>query len=104
MHFVEQKYKLNEDEKESKMERQTLCFSTYKEVIFCISYFFRSKFFYYFCFISMYGVLNTLLEYIYVFISKNTTSYTFLLVFKTAGSIQRILNSLVMVTNEGLIA
>ena len=30
----------------------------------------------------MYSALNTLSEYIYLYISKNITSYTFLLVFK----------------------
>ena len=28
------------------------------------------------CFISIYGILNTLSEYTYFFISKNITSYT----------------------------
>ena len=32
----------------------------------------------------MYGVLNTLSEYTHFYISKNITSYTFLLVFKTS--------------------
>ena len=43
------------------------------------------------CFISMYNVLNTLSEYIYFYISKNITSYTFLLVFKIVESLQCIL-------------
>ena len=40
------------------------------------------------CFISMYSVLNTLSEYAHFCISKNTTSYTFLLVFKIVESLQ----------------
>ena len=43
------------------------------------------------CFISMYSVLNTLSEYTYFYISKNITSYTFLLVFKIVESLQCIL-------------
>ena len=39
------------------------------------------------CFISMYSVLNTLLQYTYFYISKNITSYTFLLVFKIVVSL-----------------
>ena len=39
----------------------------------------------------MYSVLNTLSEYTYFYISKNITSYTFLLVFKIAESLQCIL-------------
>ena len=39
----------------------------------------------------MYSVLNTLSEYTYVYISKNITSYTFLLVFKIVESLQCIL-------------
>ena len=40
----------------------------------------------------MYNVLNTLSEYTYFYISKNITSYTFLLVFKIVESLQCILN------------
>ena len=39
-------------------------------------------------FISMYGVLNTLSEYTYFYISKNITWYTFLIVFKIAENLQ----------------
>ena len=39
----------------------------------------------------MFSVLNTLLEYAYFCISKNITSYTFLLIFKIAESLQCIL-------------
>ena len=46
------------------------------------------------CFISMYSVLNTLSEYTYFYISKNMTSYTFLLVLKIVESLQCILNPL----------
>ena len=42
-------------------------------------------------FISVYSVLNTLLEYTYFYISKNITSYTFLLVFKIFESLRSIL-------------
>ena len=38
----------------------------------------------------MYGVLNTLSEYRYFYISKNVTSYTFLLVLKIVESLQCI--------------
>ena len=36
----------------------------------------------------MYKVLNTLSEYTYFYISKNITSYTFLVVFKIVESLQ----------------
>ena len=39
----------------------------------------------------MYSVLNTLSEYTYFYISKNITSYTFVLVFKIVESLQCIL-------------
>ena len=42
----------------------------------------KGSFFLTFVFISMYSKLNKLSEYIYFYISKNITSYTFLLVFK----------------------
>ena len=41
--------------------------------------------------ISMYSVLNTLAEYIYFYISKNITSYTFLTVVKVVEGLQCIL-------------
>ena len=44
------------------------------------------------CFISLYSVLNTLSEYPYFHISKNITSYTFLLVLNIK-SLQCILKS-----------
>ena len=50
--------------------------------IFCTVYFFRRNFFKHLCFISMYSVLNTLLEYTYFYIPENISLYTFLLVFK----------------------
>ena len=37
-------------------------------------------------------LLNTLSEYTYFYISRNNTSYTFLLVFKIVESLQCILN------------
>ena len=40
------------------------------------------------CFISMYNALNTPSEYTYFYISKDITSYTFLLVFKIVESLQ----------------
>ena len=39
----------------------------------------------------MYSVLNTLSEYTYFYISKNITSYTFLLVFEIIESLQCII-------------
>ena len=39
----------------------------------------------------MYSVLNELSEYIYMYISKNITSYSFLLAFKIVESLQCIL-------------
>ena len=38
------------------------------------------------CFVSTYSVLNKLSKYIYFYISKNITSYTFLLLSKTLKS------------------
>ena len=43
--------------------------------------------------LKMYSVLNTLSEYTYFYMSKNITSYIFLLVFKIVESLQCILNS-----------
>ena len=63
-----------------------------KKGVFCTVYFARRKFFEIFNFsISMYSVLNTLSEYIYFYISKNITSYTFVFVFKIVKSLQCIL-------------
>ena len=47
----------------------------------------------------MYGVLNTLSEYTYLYISKNITSYTFLLVFKIVESLQCILKLIKLSAN-----
>ena len=63
-----------------------------KERIFCTVYSVRRKFFQDICFISMYTVLNTLSKHTYFYISKNITSYTFLLVFKIVESLQCIPN------------
>ena len=43
-------------------------------------------------FISIYSVLNKLSGYIYIYISKNFISYTFLLAFKILESLQCIFN------------
>ena len=40
----------------------------------------------------MYSAMSTLSEYTHFYISKNITSYTFLLVFKIVESLQYILN------------
>ena len=82
------------------LERQTLCFSQYKNcklkvnwwwlgarkrkkrAFFCTVYVVERNFFKHSSFISMYNILNTLSEYIYFYISKNITSYNFLLVLK----------------------
>ena len=57
--------------------------------LFCPKEFFQQL-----CFISMYSVLNTLSEYKCFYISKNTISYTFFLVFKIFESLQCILKIL----------
>ena len=44
-------------------------------------------------FISMYSALNILSEYTYFYISKNITSYTFLLAFEIVKRLQCILNT-----------
>ena len=41
----------------------------------------------------MYSVLNTPSEYVYLYISRNITSHTFLLVFKIVESLQCILKA-----------
>ena len=61
------------------------------ERIFCIVYFVQRKIFYHLCFISMYGVLNTLSEYTYFCISKTLLHALLLLVFKIVESLQCIL-------------
>ena len=48
----------------------------------------------------MYSVLNTLSEYTYFYISKNITSYTFLLVFKIIECLQCILKPFLANTNS----
>ena len=48
-----------------------------KEGIFCTTSFLQTNFFKHLCFISIHGVLNTLSEYTYFYISRNITSYTF---------------------------
>ena len=45
------------------------------------------------CFVSMYSVLNKFSEYIYLYISKNITSYTYLIVLKIVESSQCILKN-----------
>ena len=62
-----------------------------KGSVFFNVYFVRMKLFYHLRFISMYSVLNQLSEYIYFYISKSITSYTFLLAFKIVESLQCIL-------------
>ena len=62
-----------------------------QEWIFCNVYFVRKKSFI-MCFISMYSVLNKLQEYIYFYISKNTT--LLLLVFKITKTLKSILNDI----------
>ena len=64
-----------------------------KKGTFCIVYFVQRTFFQHFCFISVYIVLHTFSKYTYFCISKNITSYTFLLVFKIIESLQCILNA-----------
>ena len=54
------------------------------------------------CFISVYSVLNTLSEYTYFYISKNITSYTFLLVFKIGQNLQCILKDFVIFRGKHL--
>ena len=64
-----------------------------KKGIFCTIYFVQRNFFFFnIYFISMYSILNTLSEYKHLYISKNITSYTFLLVFIIVESLQCILN------------
>ena len=57
-----------------------------KEGIFCSNYFVKISFFLIFVFYQCISVLNTLLEYAYFYISKNITSYAFLLVFNIVES------------------
>ena len=54
------------------------------------------------CFISMYGVLNALSEYLCFCISRNITSYTFLLVFIIVESLQYILREKMSENSIGL--
>ena len=102
--FLNKNINFNENETESKMEntthrleRRTLCFSSYKnrklkvklmrwssrkkkEGIFCTVYFVGREVFRDLYFISMYSVLNTLIYFqnIHTFyITKSITSYTF---------------------------
>ena len=44
----------------------------------------------------MYSLLNTVSEYTHFYISKNITSYTFLLVFKFVESLQCVLKGTLM--------
>ena len=52
-----------------------------KEGIFYTVYFVGREFFQDLCFISIHIVLNTLSEYVYFYISKDITSYTFVACF-----------------------
>ena len=117
MLLVEQKYKLNKKKQNRKwktprtvLERRTLCFSWYvnRELkiklwwfgarrrikraflyrLFCLNNCFLKNW----RFISVYSVLNKLSEYKYFYMSKNITSYTFLLIFKNVESLHCILN------------
>ena len=76
---------------ESQTESKTDELELATEKFFCTVYFVWRKFFKHLCFISMYSILNTLSEYTYFSISKNITSYSFLLVFKIVESLQCIL-------------
>ena len=77
----------NKNEMESKMERRTLCFRSYKERKlkvklwwvgsryrkkgeFFVPFILPEENFFKICFTSMYSVLNALLDYIYFYISK----------------------------------
>ena len=71
-----------------------------KEGIFCNVYFVRKKFFQHLCFISSYGVLNKLSEYIYFYISKTITSCTCLFVFKIVEVLQLIRKSFFNVNRD----
>ena len=71
-----------------------------KERIFCNVYFVRKKFFQYLCFISSYGVLDKLSEYIYFYISKTFTSCTGLFVFKIVEVLQFIRKSFFNVSHN----
>ena len=87
------------------LETQTLCFNSYKnwklklrwvgtqeskKRAFFVQFILSKGIFFNICFISMYSVLNTISQYTYFYISKNKTSYTFLLAFKIVESLQFI--------------
>ena len=119
--LINKNINFNKNEPESKMEntpltvleRPTLRFSSYKnrklkaklswvgarerkkEGIFCSVYFALRKFVFY----SIFSLLNILLEYTYFYIWKNTTSCTFLLLFKIIERLQCFLNSFYDVMN-----
>ena len=88
------------------LEGRILCFRSYKnnqlkvnlwlvgawerkkEHIFCNVSFVQNKFSFNVCFITLYRVLNKLSGYILVYILKNITSSTFLLLFKIKSQVK----------------
>ena len=91
------------------LERRILCFSSYKnrrlklklgwvgtrerkkQAFFVLFILTKKTFFFNICVILMYGVFNTLSKCTYFSITKNITSYTFLLDFKIVERFQSIL-------------
>ena len=75
--FLNKNINFNKNETESQMENPTHKFKkplNFSKRNICSN-------------ISVYSVLNKLLEYKYFYISKNITSYTFLLVFEIVESL-----------------
>ena len=74
------------------------------KTFFLLFILYEKNFFKHLCFISMYGVLSTLSEYMYFYISKNISSYNFLLVFEIIESFQCVLKKLnITVPKKGII-
>ena len=70
-----------------------------KNVFFCNVYNVRRVIFWQLCFILINSVLNKLSEYIYFYISKTITLYTFVTYFKIVENLQCILKLLFLYLN-----
>ena len=57
----------------------------------------EGNFFQHGCFILMYNILNVQSEYTYFYITKNVTTYSFLVVSKIVESLQCVLNKKIFI-------
>ena len=80
----------------SSLKKRSAFFGLFQQRLFCSKEIFLTLVFH----LSVYSVLNKLSEYIYFYLSKNITSYTFPLVFKIVERLQYILKFKTFVFNK----